>query len=134
MTPQDGSGAGELPAPPRSHWRNLPSWWIWIVAVSTVVATLAVLVGLSPVVRGPLVAWVVLVCPSVGFGYRSRAADPLARWVIGGVGAVGLATVVAELLLLSRAWSPTALLVVVGTVATLLVRGPLRWRRRPLTR
>jgi hypothetical protein len=85
------------------------------------VATLAVLAGVSPFLRGPLVVWVVLVCPSVGFGYRSRAADPLARSVIGGVGAVGAATVVAELLLLSHAWSPIALLVVMGTVATLLV-------------
>ncbi len=122
---------GRVVAQARARWRLLGSRWTWIVATSTVAATAAVLGGLSPVVRAPLVTWVVLCCPAIGFGRRSRSSDLLARGVMGSLGAVGSATVVAEALLLGHLWSPVALLVAMGGLATVLVsHRPAREARR----
>jgi O-antigen/teichoic acid export membrane protein/aminoglycoside phosphotransferase (APT) family kinase protein len=106
---------------PRRVARRIPRRALQVAVALSAIAALAVQwVSIPSVVRGALVASALVVAPGVVLARRLGAAGVLARGVIGAGGAVAAVVLAAEALLYAGAWSPVALLAIVGAVTTAL--------------
>lgn len=76
-----------------------------------------------------LLILVVIAVPAVCFAWVLRGLDPLGRAMVGVAASLCLLILVAQTMIIARAWSPGGGLAVVAGVCALLAL--VAWRRRP---
>ena len=99
-----------------------PSTWPTVAAISGVAALGVVVIDADTVVKGPLVAWFLLVCPGMTVVNLLDITEPILRFAATFGISIALGVVVAEALLYLGWWSPVLGL---GILCGLTVAGAL---------
>ncbi len=96
-----------------------PDRFLWpVLIVSSALAAVAVsLLNAPPIVRAPLVAWFLLVCPGMAFVRLLRIQNGLALWTLAIALSFALSILVPTLMLYTNYWSPNGTLVILAAAS-----------------
>jgi hypothetical protein len=85
--------------------------WPVILIVSALFASLTLATNLAGFLQPWFIFWFLLVCPGMAFIRLFHIKDPLSEWVLAIALSLALDTILAEIMVLTRHWSPAGGLV-----------------------